>query len=252
MKVLIGCEFSGIVREAFRKRGHEAYSCDILPSSDNSKYHIQDDVLNILNDNWDLAIFHPPCTYLCSSGIHWNDRGRGWDETNKALEFVNKLLNAPIEKIALENPVGIISSRIRKPDQIIQPWQFGHDASKATCLWLKNLSKLQHAKIIAPKKWKLIKFASDMPINPDTEEAFCEECDMDFAECECFGPTQDDVEYKEFKGYLFGTMQKPIPKMIWGNQTPSGQNKLGPSEDRWMERSLTYQGIADEMVKQWG
>lgn len=96
----------------------------------------------MLNEGWDLAIFHPPCTYLSVSGIHWNNRGRGWDETEKALEFVQLLLNADIPRIALENPVSIISSRIRKPDQIIHPYQFGHDASKATCLWLKNLPKL--------------------------------------------------------------------------------------------------------------
>ena len=141
LRVLVGCEYSGTVRDAFIALGHSAMSCDFLPT-DKPGPHCRWDVRNMLGMGWDLAIFHPPCTYLSVSGIHWNNRGRGWEETEKALEFVQLLLNADIQRIALENPVSIISSRIRKPDQIIHPYQFGHDASKATCLWLKNLPKL--------------------------------------------------------------------------------------------------------------
>jgi len=144
MKVLVGCEYSGKVRQAFRDIGHDAWSCDLLPPDDNSKYHIQGDVVTLLNDGWDLAVFHPPCTYLSVSGMHWTTRGlRDPQLTEDALIFVQTLLNAPIPKIALENPVSVISSRIRKPDQIIQPWWFGDNASKKTCLWLKNLPPLQ-------------------------------------------------------------------------------------------------------------
>lgn len=150
MKILIACEFSGTVRDAFIKRGHEAVSCDILPTESPGP-HIQDDVLNVLNDGWDMMIAHPPCTYLSVSGIHWNNRGRGWEETNKALEFVKALMNAPIDRICIENPVSIISSRIRRPDQSIQPYDFGHDASKKTCLWLKGLPKLTPVQIIQPR-----------------------------------------------------------------------------------------------------
>ena len=143
MRVLVACEFSGTVREAFRKRGHDVMSCDLLPSDDNSPHHYQGDVLDILYDGWDLMIAHPPCTYLAVSGLHWNKRVPGRAEkTEEALDFVRLLLSAPIERIALENPVSCISSRIRKPDQIIQPWWFGEDASKKTCLWLKNLAPL--------------------------------------------------------------------------------------------------------------
>jgi hypothetical protein len=150
MKVLVACEYSGTVRDAFIAKGHDAMSCDLLPT-DKPGPHYQGDVCDILDDGWDLMIAHPPCTYLSVSGIHWNNRGRGWEETDKALDFVRLLLSANIPKIALENPVSIISSRIRKPDQIIHPYQFGHDASKATCLWLKNLPKLQPTNIIAPR-----------------------------------------------------------------------------------------------------
>lgn len=149
MKVLVGCEYSGKVRQAFRDIGHDAWSCDLLPPDDGSDYHIQGDVVTLLNDGWDLAVFHPPCTYLSVSGMHWTTRGlRDQQLTEDALIFVQTLLNAPIPKIALENPVSVISSRIRKPDQIIQPWWFGDDASKKTCLWLKNLLPLQPTKML--------------------------------------------------------------------------------------------------------
>jgi len=142
MRVLIGCEYSGIVREEFLKKGHDAWSCDLL-DTEISGPHYKGDIKDVINDNWDLLIAFPPCTYLASSGIHWTKRGlRDPQLTVIALEFVKFLLNAPINKIALENPVGIISTQIRKPDQIIQPYDFYCDASKKTCLWLKNLPKL--------------------------------------------------------------------------------------------------------------
>jgi hypothetical protein len=142
MKVLIACEYSGTVRDAFIRAGHEALSCDLLPT-DASGPHFQGDVKEIINDGWDLMIAHPPCTYLSVSGMHWTTRGlRDPQLTEDALAFVQCLMDAHIERIAIENPISIISSRIRKPDQIIQPWWFGHDASKKTCLWLKNLPLL--------------------------------------------------------------------------------------------------------------
>jgi hypothetical protein len=150
MKILIACEFSGAVRDAFILRGHKALSCDIMPTESPGP-HYKGDVRDVLNDGWDMMVAHPPCTYLSVSGIHWNNRGRGWEETNKALEFVKALMNAPIDKICIENPVSIISSRIRKPDQSIQPYQFGHNASKKTCLWLKGLPNLTPTQIIQPR-----------------------------------------------------------------------------------------------------
>lgn len=192
MRVLIACEFSGVVRDAFIKRGHDAMSCDLLPTEVPGP-HYQGDVLSILDQGWDLMIAHPPCTYLCSSGLHWNKRVEGRQKlTDESLDFVRNLLNAPIPRIALENPIGCISSKVRKPDQIIQPFQYGHPESKQTCLWLKNLPKLIPTKVL------------------------------------------------------------PLPESgRWENQTPSGQNKLGPSLDRWKLRAITYQGIADAMVNQW-
>lgn len=196
MKVLVACEFSGVVRDAFTDLGHTAMSCDLLPA-EGGGYHYQGNVLDVLDKGWDLMIAHPPCTYLTVSGLHWNGRVPGRAEkTEEALAFVDRLLNAPIPRIALENPVGIISTRIRKPDQTIQPWQFGHPESKRTCLWLKNLPLLVPTNILPPR-----------------------------------GPSVN-------RG--------------WDNQTPSGQNKLGPSEDRWKLRSVTYQGIANAMAEQWG
>ena len=146
MRVLIACEYSGTVRDAFIARGHEALSCDLLPT-DAPGPHYQGDVRDILDDGWDLMIAHPPCTHLAVSGARWfKDKG---PQQAEALDFVRLLLDAPIPRIALENPVSIISSRIRKPDQCIQPWQFGHEASKRTCLWLKGLPKLQPTNIVS-------------------------------------------------------------------------------------------------------
>lgn len=151
LRVLIACEYSGIVRDAFLARGHDATSCDLLPTEAPGPHH-QGDVLEILNNGWDLLIAHPPCTYLCSSGLHWNTRRpERAQQTEDALEFVRLLLDAPIPKIALENPIGCISTRIRPPTQTIQPWMFGHDASKATCLWLKGLPALQPTSLVEPR-----------------------------------------------------------------------------------------------------
>jgi len=193
-RLLVACEYSGVVRDAFADRGWDAWSCDLLPTERESPKHYQGSVEDILGDPWDMLIAFPPCTYLCASGMHWTTRGKRDPQlTEDALAFVRLLLNAPIPRIALENPIGAISSRIRKPNQIIQPWQFGHNASKKTCLWLKNLP--------------------------------------------CLTPT--DVLALPESG-------------VWANQTPSGQNKLGPSADRWKERSKTYPGIAAAMAAQWG
>jgi len=190
MKVLIACEYSGTVRDAFIAQGHDAISCDLLPT-DAPGPHYQGDVRDILGDGFDLMVAHPPCTHLAVSGARWFKDKQ--EEQAEALDFVRLLLDAPIEKIALENPISIISSRIRKPNQIIQPWQFGHPESKSTCLWLKNLPTLVLTNIL------------------------------------------------------------PLPESgRWNNQTPSGQNKLGPSEDRWKLRSATYKGIAQAMAEQWG
>jgi len=200
MKALVACESSGIVREALRAVGLDAWSCDLQTADDGSPNHIQGDVRNVLDQNWDLMIAHPECTYLCSSGMHWTTRGlRDPQLTENALEFVRLLMAAPIPRIAIENPVGAISTRIRKPDQIIQPYQFGDDASKRTCLWLKGLPKLVPTTIIP--------------------------------------------------GRVVTAIGKQVER--WANQTDSGQNKLGPSEERWKLRSKTYQGIANAMAQQW-
>jgi len=164
MRVLVACEFSGIVRDAFRSRGHDAWSCDLLPS-ERPGHHIQGDALGAMADwDWDLMVAHPPCTHLAVSGARWfKDKKQAQDA---ALEFVRQLLGSPVPRIALENPVSIISSRIRKPDQIVQPWMFGHPETKATCLWLKNLPLLRPTNIVdgrearvyreppGPDRWK--------------------------------------------------------------------------------------------------
>jgi len=152
MRVLVACEYSGTVRDAFIRAGHYALSCDLLPTDSAIGDHYQGNVLDILDHGWDLMIAHPPCTYLCSSGLHWNKRiPERAQKTEEALEFVQVLLDAPIAKIALENPIGCISTRIRKPDQTIQPYQFGDDASKATCLWLKGLPPLRPTQFVEPR-----------------------------------------------------------------------------------------------------
>lgn len=181
MKILIACEYSGKVREAFSKLGHDAWSCDILETEIPGN-HLQCDVREILGDGWDMMIAHPPYTHLAVSGARWF-KGKKVEQA-EALEFVRLLLNAPIERIAIENPISIISSHIRKPDQIIQPWQFGHGETKATCLWLQNLPKLQPTNIVEGREQR-----------------------------------------------------------IW---------KMPPGENRWKERSRTFEGIAQAMANQWG
>ena len=168
VRVLVACEFSGAVRRAFRALGHDAWSCDLLPAEDGSLYHIQGDVLDAISGvngfypgYFDLMIAHPPCTHLAVSGARWFKDKR--HEQAEALDFVRRLLDAPIPHIALENPVSIISSRIRKSDQIIQPWQFGHGETKATCLWLKNLPHLQPTNIVEGREAKVHR----MPPGPD-------------------------------------------------------------------------------------
>jgi len=191
MRVLIACEYSGTVRDAFKAKGHYAMSCDLLPT-DNAGHHIQGDVGILFHGDWrwDMMIAFPPCTDLAVSGARWFKEKQADGRQQQGIDFFMLLADAPIKKIAVENPVGIMSTAWRKPDQIIQPWQFGEDASKKTCLWLKNLPKLIPTEIIR--------------------------------------------------------------KDVYANQTPSGQNKLGPSPDRAKKRSLTYQGIADAMADQWG
>lgn len=157
MNILIACEFSGIVREAFRAKGHNAFSCDLLPSEIPSQYHIQMNVEVALWMNWDMMIAFPPCTHLAVSGARWFKDKKA--EQAKALAFIHMLMYNDIPKICLENPIGIISTYIRKPDQIIQPWMFGHNETKATCLWLKNLPKLRPTKIIE-QRLSLVYYAS--------------------------------------------------------------------------------------------
>jgi hypothetical protein len=160
MKILIACEFSGTVRDAFRKLGHDAISCDLLPTETPGP-HYRGDVLDILYDGWDIMIAHPPCTHLAVSGARWFTEKQ--QEQADALDFVRLLMDAPIPLIAIENPISIISSRIRKPDQIIQPWQFGHGETKATCLWLKGLPNLQPTNVVEGREARIHK----MPPGPD-------------------------------------------------------------------------------------
>ena len=230
MKVLVACEFSGVVRDAFIARGHDAMSCDLLPT-DIPGPHFQGDVIEILDDRWDLLIAHPPCTYLtCSAEWAYKDvqtkrikpgtligaeRRKAREE---AVDFFMRFANAPIKKICIENPVGVMSTRWRKPDQIIQPYEFGHDASKKTCLWLKNLAPLVPTAYVKPR-------------------LICSSCGrvltFDYYAC-------PDCRYE---GRL-------LPR--WANQTDSGQNRLPPSKDRGHIRSVTYTGIAKAMAEQWG
>jgi len=157
MKVGILCEFSGIVRDAFIREGHEAISCDLLPSDSDFGPHIIGDCLEQDWSSFDLLICHPPCTHLAVSGARWfKDKQK---EQQEALEFVKKLMNLPVYKIVIENPVSIISSKIKKPDQVIQPWQFGHGETKATCLWLKNVPLLQPTLIVDGREHKIHKMS---------------------------------------------------------------------------------------------
>jgi hypothetical protein len=160
MRILIACEYSGTVRDAFINAGHDAVSCDLLPTEVPGP-HYQGDVTDILNDGFDMMVAHPPCTHLAVSGARWfKDKV---EQQREALDFVRLLMNAPIPRIAIENPVSIISSRIRKPDQVIQPWQFGHGETKATCLWLKGLPKLVPTNVVEGREQRIHK----MPPSPD-------------------------------------------------------------------------------------
>ncbi len=159
MKILIACEESQTVCKAFRAKGHEAYSCDILPcSGGHPEWHLQGDVLEQLDKGWDMMIAHPPCTHLAVSGAAWFKEKIADGRQQQALDFIQILMDAPINKIAIENPVGVISTKIRKPDQIIQPYMFGDSFSKKTCLWLKNLPKLVPTDIV--DKGEFITYAS--------------------------------------------------------------------------------------------
>lgn len=216
MKVLIGCEHSGTVRDAFARRGHDAWSCDLLPTTSPGQ-HLQCDLLTVLDMGWDLMIAHPDCTFLTVSaawacadpnfdrypGVGYHQKVKPGTLTGAArraardasIAFVRRLWNCGINKIAIENPIGVLGTRFKRPSQIIQPYQFGHDASKATCLWVRGLPLLMPTRYVAPR------------------------------------------------------MVDGKPR--WANQTDSGQNCLSPSEDRWALRSLTYSGIAEAMADQW-
>lgn len=213
MKVIIGCESSGVVREAFRARGHDAWSCDTQPADDESPFHYQCDVREVLGMPWDIGIFHPPCTYVCGSGWHWVARGRieadgrpRIEHVNEAVAFAKMFIDGPetahIPRRAVENPIGKLSTLIRKPDQIIQPHWFGDDASKATCLWLFGLPNLIETNRVEGRI----------------------------------------VEWPKGSGRIVRR---------WANQTDSGQNVLPPSDDRWKIRSQTFPGIAEAMADQW-
>jgi len=159
MRILVACEESQAVTKEFRKLGHEAFSCDLLPcSGGHPEWHLQQDVFEVINKGWDMMIAFPPCTDLAVSGARHFERKRADGSQQKSIKFFMDLANAPIEKIALENPIGIMSSEWRKPDQIIQPWQFGDKAQKSTCLWLKNLPKLEHTDIV--EKGEFFEFTS--------------------------------------------------------------------------------------------
>ena len=270
MKIIVGFEESQEVTKAFRALGHEAYSCDLLPcSGGHPEWHIQDDVFGVLYHNWDMGIFHPPCTYL-TIAAEWayqdvpmlngkvktilpgtligKERIRAREH---ALDDIRQLMRLRYP-IAIENPVGVISTRIRKYDQKIQPWMFGHNASKGTCLWLQGLPPLGHTKIIPPAGWSLVKYADEMPLCPDCEEeAYCIQHECHFGDCDCIGPTQDDATYKTIDGYYFATLDNPPLHPVWSNQTANGQNKVAPGPDRAKIRSKTYSGIAQAMAAQW-
>jgi hypothetical protein len=232
MKVLVACEMSGIVREAFRRRGHDAWSCDLCCCELGPDHHIRLDVLDVLGDGWDLMIAHPPCTHLCVSGALYFKQKRADGRQQEAIDFFIEMTKAPIRKIAIENPVGIMSTVWRKPDQIIQPWMFGEDESKATCLWLQELHPLKATFNVRRPAW--------IPCPDGCDDLFCQRHEMHTADCPC-PPIDDWVKVGD----------DPYRKR-YSNQCPSGQNKLGPSPTRAQQRSRTYAGIAEAMALQWG
>lgn len=215
MRVLVACEYSGRVRDAFIAAGHDAVSCDLLPTDSQGPHH-QGDVMDIIDDGWELMIAHPPCTYLtCSAEWAYGDGpyhqkvkdgtlvgAARREEREQAIEFVTALASADIPRIAIENPVGVLSTRWREPDQFIQPYEYGDDASKKTCLWLKGLPLLVPTMLCPPR----------LALR-DAGRSY---------------------------------------SLRWGNQTDSGQNRESPSDDRWKTRSVTWQGWANAMAEQWG
>lgn len=247
MNVLIACEFSGVVRDAFRRKGHNAWSCDLLPSTSNEGgYHLEGDVRWWLDREahpsapcsdkpWDLMIAHPECTYL-TGAAEWAYGDGPYHQKVKpgtltggarraareeAVKFVKELRACGIPKIALENPVGHLSARIGKPSQIIQPYNFGEDASKKTCLWLTDLPVLENGKYFPPRM--VCTCGMNYPYTRPEKEG-CPQCGA----------------------------ERSLAKPRWSNQTDSGQNNLSPKDDRWATRSVTYQGIANAMAEQWG
>ena len=222
MRVLVACEFSGIVRDAFRALGHDAWSCDLLPS-ERPGPHVEGDVLAHLDEGWDLMIAHPPCTHLAVSGSRWFPEKRADGRQQAAIDFFLVLGSVNIPKIAIENPVCIMSSVWRKPDQIIQPWQFGHGETKATCLWLKGLPKMVPTQIVRP------------------EWAICED-----------GETHVSAKGKRDNPTHFLTGRST--RVLKGEQLAQWHriHRMPPSPDMWKNRSRTYQGIADAMAAQWG
>lgn len=210
-----------MVRDEFKKLGCDAWSCDLLPS-DVPGQHLQCNVLNVLDKGWDIGIFHPDCTYLCASGMHWTTRGlRDPQLTVDAIRFAEALWDSPIKHVAIENPTGALStkSKLGKYSCRVQPYEFGDDASKGTCLWLRGLPTLEKHEDQYVKPRMVCK---------------CGQC----------------YTYQELSCPKCGASYK-FAKPRWSNQTDSGQNKLGPSEDRWKHRSKTYQGIAFAMASQW-
>lgn len=157
MRVLVACEFSGIVREAFKAKGHDAWSCDLLPTEIPGQHHQEDALQRIYEEDWDLLIAHPPCTDLAVSGARWFIHKK--ESQERAINFFIELIEAPVKKICVENPVSIMSTKYRKPDQIIQPWMFGHGETKATCLWLKGLPLLKPTNIVDGREAKVHKMA---------------------------------------------------------------------------------------------
>lgn len=223
MRVLVACECSGTVRDAFRANGHDAISCDLKPCERGDLWHIQGDAINaIRSQHWDLVIAHPECRYLCSSGLHWNKRRpERAAKTEAAFAFVMEMvdaLNAHAARWCIENSIGCLSTRWRKPDQIIQPYNFGHDASKATALWLHSLPRLEPTAFVEPE-WA----CCGERLAPGVGKYECANC-----------------------------CGEKRPRQVWSNQTASGQNRLGPSASRSADRARTYAGIAEAMAYQWG
>lgn len=229
-RALIGCERSGIIREEFRRLGWDAWSCDLEPSEDRSPFHWQGDLLQLLENTrhdpefwppFDLMIAHPECRFLSSSGLHWNKRRPEREEqTRAALEFAAALWNAPIPRIALENPVGALSRILGKPSQSVQPFEFGEDASKRTCLWLKGLPILRPTGFIEPR-------------------LICRDC----------GARNKYAAAASGCASCGAEAGRLAPR--WANQTDSGQNRLSPSAARSMDRARTYRGLARAMAEQW-